>query len=146
MLLSVLDIWATARATAENAKGGSVLLLRSKLAQVRRWPMRKSPGRWQVSRRSCAGNPAARHPPFLRGHDARAGTMWLRMRGLESLLKPLAKAGMPPRRGVHAVYAVLTYATGFAAWEIARTQRQPESAYAASWRQAGCPANRGAAE
>ena len=57
------------------------------------------------------------------------------LRGLEALLGPLARAGLAPARGVHAVYAVLTYATGFVAWEIPRTRRQPEAAYAASWRQ-----------
>src|SRR6476620_1446561 len=31
------------------------------------------------------------------------------LHGLESLLGPLAKAGMSPAHGVHAVYAVLTY-------------------------------------
>lgn len=56
------------------------------------------------------------------------------LRGLEALLGPLARAGMPPAQGVHAVYAVLTYATGFAAWEIPRTRRQPQATYAASWR------------
>lgn len=56
------------------------------------------------------------------------------LRGLESLLGPLARAGMPPARGVHAVYAVLTYATGFVAWETPRTRMQPEAAYAAGWR------------
>lgn len=57
------------------------------------------------------------------------------VRGLESLLGPLAKAGMAPARGVRAVYAVLIYVTGFVAWEIPRTRRQPEADYAASWRQ-----------
>ena len=57
------------------------------------------------------------------------------LRGLEALLVQLARAGMAPARGVHAVYAVLTYATGFVAWEIPRTRRQTEVAYAASWRQ-----------
>lgn len=63
------------------------------------------------------------------------------LHGLESLLGPLAKAGMPPAHGVHAVYAVLTYATGFVAWEIPRTRRQPQATYAASWRReiAGMP-------
>ena len=41
---------------------------------------------------------------------------------------------MPPAMGVHAIYAVLTYATGFVAWEIPRTRRQPGAAYASSWR------------
>lgn len=56
------------------------------------------------------------------------------LRGLEALLGPLTRAGMPPAQGVHAVYAVLTYATGFVAWEIPRTRRQPQGTYAASWR------------
>lgn len=56
------------------------------------------------------------------------------LHGLEALLGPLAKAGMTPAQGVHAVYAVLTYATGFVAWEIPRTRRQPHETYAASWR------------
>ena len=57
-------------------------------------------------------------------------------RGLEALLDGLARAGMPPAMGVHAVYAVLIYATGFVSWEIPRTLRQSESAYATSWRRA----------
>ncbi|MGO4586930.1 TetR/AcrR family transcriptional regulator [Arthrobacter sp. 2RAF6] len=56
------------------------------------------------------------------------------LHGLEALLGPLARAGMPPAQGVHAVYAVLTYATGFVAWEIPRTRRQPQATYAGSWR------------
>ncbi len=55
-------------------------------------------------------------------------------RGIEALLRPLAQAGMPPAVGVHAIYAVLTYTTGFVAWEIPRTHRQPGAAYASSWR------------
>ncbi|HVC76413.1 MAG TPA: TetR/AcrR family transcriptional regulator [Candidatus Micrarchaeaceae archaeon] len=54
--------------------------------------------------------------------------------GVERLLGRLGQAGMPPAVGVHAIYAVLTYTTGFVAWEIPRTHRQPQSAYAASWR------------
>jgi TetR/AcrR family transcriptional regulator, tetracycline repressor protein len=57
-------------------------------------------------------------------------------RGIEALLQSLARAGMPPLAGVHAVYAVLTYTTGFVAWEIPRTVRQLESVYASSWRRA----------
>jgi TetR/AcrR family tetracycline transcriptional repressor len=57
------------------------------------------------------------------------------LRGLEALLGPLGRAGIPPAAGVHAVYAVLTYTTGFVAWEIPRTRRQPQAAYAAHWRQ-----------
>lgn len=56
------------------------------------------------------------------------------LHGLEALLGPLANAGMQPSRSVHAVYAVLTYATGFVAWEVPRTHRQPPATYAASWR------------
>ncbi|WP_415856782.1 TetR/AcrR family transcriptional regulator [Sinomonas sp. G460-2] len=63
------------------------------------------------------------------------------LHGLEAVLGPLARAGMPPVHGVQAVYAVLTYATGFVAWEMPRTRRQPQAAYAASWRRevAGLP-------
>ena len=48
---------------------------------------------------------------------------------------------MPKAVGVHAVYAVLIYTTGFVAWEIPRTRRQTEAAYAANWRRefAGLP-------
>jgi AcrR family transcriptional regulator len=55
-------------------------------------------------------------------------------RGVEALLGRLANGGMPPDAAVHAIYAVLTYTTGFVAWEIPRTRRQPQAAYAASWR------------
>jgi AcrR family transcriptional regulator len=55
-------------------------------------------------------------------------------RGLEALLGALGRAGMPPAAGVHAVYAVLTYTTGFVAWELPRTRLQPQSQYAADWR------------
>ena len=55
-------------------------------------------------------------------------------RGIEALLGHLAQAGMPPQGGVHAIYAVLIYTTGFVAWEIPRTRRQPVTAYASSWR------------
>jgi TetR/AcrR family tetracycline transcriptional repressor len=57
-------------------------------------------------------------------------------RGVEALLARLGEAGMTPSVGVHAIYAVLTYTTGFVAWEIPRTRRQPQAAYAASWRRA----------
>lgn len=62
-------------------------------------------------------------------------------RGVEALVGRLRWAGMPPSAGVHAIYAVLTYTTGFVAWEIPRTRRQPQAAYAASWRRefAGLP-------
>jgi AcrR family transcriptional regulator len=55
-------------------------------------------------------------------------------RGIEALLTRLRPAGMSPAAGVHAIYAVLTYTTGFVAWELARTRLQPQSLYAASWR------------
>jgi TetR/AcrR family transcriptional regulator, tetracycline repressor protein len=55
-------------------------------------------------------------------------------RGIEALLTRLRPAGMPPVAGVHAIYAVLTYTTGFVAWELPRTRLQPQSLYAASWR------------
>ena len=54
--------------------------------------------------------------------------------GIEALVGALARAGMPPANGVHAVYAVVIYATGFVAWELPRTRKQPESVYAAAWR------------
>jgi AcrR family transcriptional regulator len=54
--------------------------------------------------------------------------------GIEALLRALATAGVPPADGVHAIYAVVIYATGFVAWELPRTRKQPESAYAAGWR------------
>jgi len=55
-------------------------------------------------------------------------------RGVEGLLGALARAGMSPATAVHAIYAVLTYTTGFVAWEVPRTRLQPESQYAADWR------------
>lgn len=54
--------------------------------------------------------------------------------GVETLLARLHEAGMPPSSGVHAIYAVLIYATGFAAWEVPRTTRQRQEQYAASFR------------
>jgi hypothetical protein len=36
--------------------------------------------------------------------------------------------------GLHAIYTVLIYTTGFVAWEIPRTRRQTQAAYAAKWR------------
>lgn len=54
-------------------------------------------------------------------------------RGIEALLGRLSQAGMRPAAGVHAIYTVLIYATGFVAWEIPRTRRQPEAVYAATW-------------
>jgi len=55
-------------------------------------------------------------------------------RGVERLLGRLGQAGMAPPAGVHAIYAVLTYTTGFVAWELPRTRLQPQSQYAADWR------------
>jgi TetR/AcrR family tetracycline transcriptional repressor len=55
-------------------------------------------------------------------------------RGLEALLGRLGEAGMPSAAAAHAVYSVLIYTTGFVAWEIPRTRRQPQAAYAANWR------------
>jgi hypothetical protein len=48
---------------------------------------------------------------------------------------------MEPAHGVHAIYAVVTYATGFVGWELPRTHRQPQAAYAADWQRqvAGIP-------
>jgi TetR/AcrR family transcriptional regulator, tetracycline repressor protein len=63
------------------------------------------------------------------------------LRGLEALLGPLGRSGMPAVAGVHAVYAMLIYTTGFVAWEVPRTRQQSQLAYAASWRRefAGLP-------
>jgi TetR/AcrR family tetracycline transcriptional repressor len=58
------------------------------------------------------------------------------LRGVEFLLDMLGRAGMAPADGIHAIYAVLTYTTGFVAWELPRTRLQTQSAYAATWRQA----------
>ena len=55
-------------------------------------------------------------------------------RGVEALLAALGRTGMPPPRAARAIYAVLIYATGFVAWEIPRTRRSPQTAYAAEWR------------
>jgi AcrR family transcriptional regulator len=55
-------------------------------------------------------------------------------RGVEALLGRLGQAGMASGAGVHAIYSVLIYTTGFVAWEIPRVHRQPQAAYAASWR------------
>jgi AcrR family transcriptional regulator len=54
--------------------------------------------------------------------------------GIEALLGALGRAGMQAAAGLHAIYAVLIYATGFVAWESARTRRQPQPVYAAAWR------------
>jgi AcrR family transcriptional regulator len=56
-------------------------------------------------------------------------------RGIEVLLGALERAGVRPAVGVHAIYAVVTYTTGFVAWELPRTHHQPQAAYAADWRQ-----------
>jgi AcrR family transcriptional regulator len=56
--------------------------------------------------------------------------------GVEALLRRLSAAGVAPAAGVHAIYAMLIYTTGFAAWEIPRTRRQPRAAYQATWRRA----------
>ncbi|HEV2449980.1 MAG TPA: TetR/AcrR family transcriptional regulator [Thermoplasmata archaeon] len=55
------------------------------------------------------------------------------VRGVELLLGALQRAGMGPAAAVRAVYAVLIYTTGFVAWEIPRTRRQPPSAYSGAW-------------
>jgi TetR/AcrR family transcriptional regulator, tetracycline repressor protein len=55
-------------------------------------------------------------------------------KGLEGMLGALARAGMPPSEGVHAIYAVLTFTSGFVAWELPRTRQRPESEYAVAWR------------
>ncbi len=55
-------------------------------------------------------------------------------RGVEALLGRLTRAGLDTSAGVQAIYAVLIYTTGFVAWEIPRTRRQPQSAYATAWR------------
>jgi TetR/AcrR family tetracycline transcriptional repressor len=56
------------------------------------------------------------------------------LRGAEMLLDSLRRVGMPPAVGVHAIYAVLIFSTGFVAWEFPRTRQQPQAAYAALWR------------
>ena len=55
-------------------------------------------------------------------------------RGVEALLGRLGSAGMTPAAGAHSIYAILTYTTGFVAWEIPRTRRGSETDYAAGWR------------
>lgn len=52
--------------------------------------------------------------------------------GIEALLAALARRGVQPATGIHAIYAVLVYTTGFAAWELPRT-RQPHQSYEAEW-------------
>ncbi|HKV88665.1 MAG TPA: TetR/AcrR family transcriptional regulator [Candidatus Dormibacteraeota bacterium] len=56
------------------------------------------------------------------------------VRGVEMLLTRLTGVGMASDDAVHAIYAVLTYATGFAAWEMPRTVLQRPERYAATWR------------
>lgn len=55
-------------------------------------------------------------------------------RGVEALLGPLEAAGQRPDRAVHSIYAVLIFTTGFVAWEMPRTRRQSQAAYATAWR------------
>jgi len=57
------------------------------------------------------------------------------LRGVEALLRALSQAGYPPRPGVHAIYAVLTYTVGFVGWELARTKAEADASYAGAWRQ-----------
>jgi TetR/AcrR family tetracycline transcriptional repressor len=56
--------------------------------------------------------------------------------GVERLLRALARSGVRPGDGVHAIYAVLVYTVGFVAWELPRTHRQPQQAYIDAWRHA----------
>jgi TetR/AcrR family tetracycline transcriptional repressor len=56
-------------------------------------------------------------------------------RGLEALLTPLQREGFRAEEGARAVYAVLIYTLGFVLWETPRVRDQPESAYAAQWRE-----------
>ena len=44
-------------------------------------------------------------------------------RGIAALLGALGRAGIRPAVGIHAIYAVLTYTTGFVAWELPRARR-----------------------
>lgn len=62
-------------------------------------------------------------------------------RGVEALLSRLNGAGMASAEAARAIYAILIYTTGFVAWEIPRTVRQPQASYARSWRRefAGLP-------
>ena len=54
--------------------------------------------------------------------------------GVEALLGALDRGGMRAPVGLHAIYAVLIYTTGFVAWELPRTRQQTQAAYAAKWR------------
>jgi TetR/AcrR family tetracycline transcriptional repressor len=56
------------------------------------------------------------------------------VRGIEALLSALVRGGVDPASGVRAIYAVLIYTTGFVAWELPRTHREPHQSYAAQWR------------
>ncbi|HET9646952.1 MAG TPA: TetR/AcrR family transcriptional regulator [Microlunatus sp.] len=56
------------------------------------------------------------------------------LNGVEALLTALARCGVAPSVGVRAVYAVLIYTTGFAAWELPRAGPGAGEAYARSWR------------
>jgi AcrR family transcriptional regulator len=55
-------------------------------------------------------------------------------RGIEALLGGLDRSGIHPKAALRAIYAVIIYATGFVAWEVPRTVRQPWATYAAAWR------------
>lgn len=57
------------------------------------------------------------------------------LRGVEALLRALSQAGYPPRPGVHAIYAVLTYTVGFVGWDLARTRSEGDASSAGAWRQ-----------
>jgi len=54
--------------------------------------------------------------------------------GIEALVGTLSRSRIQPAFGLHAIYAVLIYATGFVAWELPRTRNQSETEYAAQWR------------
>ena len=56
------------------------------------------------------------------------------VRGVEMLLNRLTNGGMSAPDAVHAIYAVVIYAAGYAAWEIPRTVLQKPDQYAMSWR------------
>ncbi len=56
-------------------------------------------------------------------------------RGVELLLRALQAEGFGSEDAVRAVYAVLIYTLGFVLWEVPRVREQPESAYAAQWRE-----------
>ncbi len=56
-------------------------------------------------------------------------------RGAEALLAPLQRQGVHGDEAARAIYAVLIYTLGFVIWETPRVREQPESAYAAQWRE-----------